>query len=199
MNAIMTSQPDPPKAKRGLTAEAFEKFLRWLSEDREMAGQEYERVRARIVRYLTRKGCDDPDHLFDETIDRAAGIIDRNAAFSTPLALCFGVAKNVWRENRRPVRPDPLPEDDRLPELKASTLEREREARCLDSCLAKLPEASRDLITRYYQGKGREKIELRRALAKEHGGEELLRIKAFRIRGKLRVCVDDCLKRASVN
>jgi len=180
---------------RELTPEAFAKFLLWLSDDPDTAAREYEKIRKKMVRYFTLKGCDDPDTLFDKTIDQAARTHDSTDDYPTPLALCYGVAKNIWREDCRKRKPDPLPDDDLLAVPESETEEREQEAKCLETCLSRLSAGSRNLITRYYQGHGREKIEARKQLAAAHGGENTLRIKAFRIRGKLRVCVDECIQR----
>jgi len=75
---------------------------------------------------------------------------------------------------------------------------REQELKCLDLCMDQLSPTDRDVITRYHQGQGRDKIETRRLLADGLGGANALRIKMCRIRKELRTCVVQCTKR-SVN
>jgi len=58
-----------------------------------------------------------------------------------------------------------------------------------------LPETERDLITRYYSSRGAGNVEARKQLITEYGGQNTLRVKAFRIRMKLRACIDACMIR----
>ena len=191
----MTEEPVPKKVKQELTKEEFERFLSWLSEDRDTAVKEYEKIKDRLVKFFIRKGCSDPHALFDVTIDRVARKIGGAFECPTPIAFCFGVARRVWQEDRRRPSLVSLPPDDFLPVPGSPPEGQERKARCLDECLAKLSESSRDLITRFYQGRGRVKIDARKMLAKEHGGDERLRMNAFRIRRRLRDCIDGCMNR----
>src|SRR5947208_17029866 len=64
------------QAKRALTAEAFGKCLRWLSENDELAVREYQSISIKMVRYFIHNGCANPKDLFDETIDVGSGTID---------------------------------------------------------------------------------------------------------------------------
>jgi DNA-directed RNA polymerase specialized sigma24 family protein len=186
----------PWQAKRTLTAEAFGKFLRWLSEDDEMAIREYQTIRTKLVRYFTHKGCSDPDNLFDKTVDIVAGKIGTFQQRSSLLAFCYGVAKNVWRQDLRerksvtldqnvasPVHPDPQIH--------------EQELKCLEQCLDRLPPSDRDMVICYHQGQSRDKIETRKRLGEELGGLNVLRIRMCRIRKDLRVCVADCIERSA--
>jgi DNA-directed RNA polymerase specialized sigma24 family protein len=183
------------KSKRVLTPESFGKFLRWLSTDDELAVQEYQLVRRKLVRYFIQKGCPDPDELFDQTVDIVVGKIDAVVECPHPLAYCYGVAKNVWRQdlrehkyvvlNQEPMSPEPLEVD-----------AYEQELQCLDRCVNQLSASDRDLVTRYHQGQGHEKIEARRLLANGVGGMNALRIRVCRIRDELRTCVTSCLKRS---
>jgi len=88
-------------AKKALTPEAFGKFLRWLSQNDEEAVREYQSIRMRLVRYFVHKGCPDPDDLLDKTIDVVVGRIDECGDCPSPAAYCFGVAKNIWRQDLR--------------------------------------------------------------------------------------------------
>jgi DNA-directed RNA polymerase specialized sigma24 family protein len=179
-------------AGRTLTAEAFGKFLRWLSENDERAVLEYQSIRSKLVRYFIHKGCSDPDNLFDQTVDVVVGKIDTLREQSSPLAYCFGVAKNIWRQDLRQHKPASLEEDISVATYPDPPIH-EQELKCLDRCLDKLSPGDRDVVVRYHQEQGHDKIETRKRLADALGGVNALRIRMCRIRRDLRVCVAACL------
>ena len=78
-----------------LTPEAFGRFLHWLSPDDQQAVSEYLSVRKKLVRFFVHKGCDDPDALFDETVDIVVKKIEECLDCSNPLGYCYGVARNA--------------------------------------------------------------------------------------------------------
>jgi len=186
----------PRQAKRTLTAEAFGKFLRWLSDNDEMAIREYQVIRTKVVRYFTHKGCLDPDDLFDKTVDIVVGKMDTCEQYSSPLAYCYGVAKNVWRQDLRERRSVTLDENVASP-IHADADIHEQELKCLEQCLDLLPPGDRDIVIRYHQGQSHDKIEARKRLADGLGGLNVLRIKMCRIRKDLRVCVAECFQRSA--
>ena len=183
------------EGKRTLTPEAFGKFLRWLSEDDEMAVREYQRIRTKLTRFFIHKGCTDADDLFDKTVDVVVGKIESCGQYSNPLAYCYGVAKNVWYEDTRERKHVAMDAD-------VASLEhpdpkvRELELQCLERCLTRLPAGDREAIVQYHVGQGRDKIEARRMLATGVGGTNVLRIRMCRIRKELRICVVACIKRS---
>jgi DNA-directed RNA polymerase specialized sigma24 family protein len=181
-------------SKRVLTAEAFGKFLRWLSNDDEQAVREYQLIRKKVVRYFIQKSCPDPDQMFDETVDIIVGKIDACADIASPLAYCFGVARNVWRQNLRENKSVVLEWDVPSPPQHDAD-EHERELQCLERCVGHLASNDRDVVTRYHQGQGLEKIKTRKLLADGVGGMNALRIRMCRIRKDLRRCIVDCLER----
>lgn len=179
-------------ARRALTAEAFGKFLRWLSENDELAVREYQSIRMKLVRYFTHKGCSDPDDLFDKTVDVVVGKIDSCGECPSPLAYCFGVAKNIWRQDLRERKSAALEENMALPVYPDAQVH-EQELKCLEHCMDQLAPGDRDIVARYHQSQGHEKIETRRRLADGLGGINALRIRMCRIRKDLRVCVAACV------
>ena len=170
-----------------LTADSFEKFLCWLSPDREEAGKKYEQLRKKLVKLFTWRGCHIPEELFDETVNRVAKKIALGAAvcLGHPFDYCFGVARMVLLEYWRKARPKPLPEDVPSPDISQPEWD-ETELDSLRQCLDRLSARDRDLITRYYQGEGRERIQIRREMASEGPGANALRIQIYRIRSSLR-------------
>lgn len=177
----------------GLSPDDFARFLSWLSKDNEVALKRYWAIRKRLISFFVRKGCSDPLELFDKTVDRIIRKIRAGGEYTNQDAFCYGVARNIWLEHNRKPTPDPLVTDNipSPPDDEGELLE--QKLKCLEGCMEELSPRSRDLITRYHQNQGRKKIESRKELAKEHGGENTLRIKAFRIRKSLHDCVNACL------
>jgi DNA-directed RNA polymerase specialized sigma24 family protein len=189
---------DSSPKKRELTREAFDLLLARLDPDRDTAGEKYETVRRKLVKFLGWWGSDSPEDHADETINRVTRkllaseeIVDINNYF-------VGVARLVFLEHvKERVRNGEAiaalarnPASDEHPEL--------REARfdCYERCLHGLPKANRDLVMEYYQASGPSKAALRQELAERMGIQlNLLRIRAFRIRNTLKDCVRDCLGR----
>jgi DNA-directed RNA polymerase specialized sigma24 family protein len=182
----------PRGPSRTLTAEAFGRFLRWLSESDARAVLDYQSIRTKLVRYFIHKGCSDPDDLFDKTVDVVVGKIDTLREHSSPLAYCFGVAKNVWRQDLRQRKPARLEENMAVPICPDPQIH-EQELKCLERCMDKLSPGDRDMVVRYHQEQGHDKIETRKRLADGLGGVNALRIRMCRIRRDLRVCVAACL------
>jgi DNA-directed RNA polymerase specialized sigma24 family protein len=175
--------------RRAVTPEAFGRLLEWLHEDREEAGRVYETIRRKLIRVFACRGCDFPEELADETIDRVAEK-SREVADNyrgDPALYFYGVARNVCREYRktRKVRrlspPEPAAES--------------RELDCLEACMRHLTQNNREMLLEYYQEDGRAKIEHRRLLADRYGLDmNALRIRLHRIRSAVGECTAACLQ-----
>jgi hypothetical protein len=188
----------PSQRKGLLTAEAFASFLFWLSPDQAYAAKKYLELRQEIVKLFIRKGCAHADELADRTLDRVVTIAHLEPdKYPSAISLCCGVARNVWLEYLREKVHQSL-EDDRIaaPEFFDEDIS-EHEVRCLSYCLEQLSARDRDLIVKYHQFQGREKIETRKQLAIAHGGLNKLRITAYRIRLRLHECVTGCVQRSA--
>jgi DNA-directed RNA polymerase specialized sigma24 family protein len=189
-----------------LTPPAFHRFLNWLDQGADSDGQKYLEMRRRLSSYFDRKNCPTPDELADETLNRVArrleeeGVIESDA----PARYCYIVARFVFMEHLRETQKDgalanELRQQPQAVGLAASGADDERKLKeqrlnCLEQCLSKLESLSREIITRYYVGKARVKIEQRRALAEELGiTMNALSVRACRIRDKLEVCVRQCV------
>jgi DNA-directed RNA polymerase specialized sigma24 family protein len=197
VNALTMAIPSPKKARAFLTPEDFAQFLRWLSPDPELAIEEYMAVRKKLISFFIRKGCPEADVLFDETVDRVVKKVAEGGIYENRIGFCYGVARNVWKEYVRKPKPGPIAEDIASPS-NHDRLSHEQQLQCLEACLEELSARDRDLITRFHRSQGRERIEARKRLAMEHGGDNTLRIKAFRIRNKLRACVNQCVKKSAL-
>jgi DNA-directed RNA polymerase specialized sigma24 family protein len=190
----------PPHKKGLLTPEAFASFLLWLSPDQAHAARKYLELRQGIVKLFIRKGCAHADELADRTLDRVASIAYLEPGkYGSAFSLSCGVARNVWLEYLREKTHEPL-EDDRVAAAQIVDEDvSEQEARCLSYCLEQLSTRDRDLIVRYHQFQGREKIETRKQLADAYGGQNRLRIAAYRIRVRLHDCISSCVQRSAYN
>jgi len=196
INLLAHMEPESlPKKKGLLTPEAFASFLAWLSPDQGQAAREYLEIRQTLVRYFVRKGCAHAEDLTDRTLDRVVLISEHEPGkYPKPLPLCCGVARRVWLEYLREFNPPSL-DADNLPESVHNDEEfSEQEITCLHSCLSRLSLQERELITRYHQFQGHQKIQTRRELAQIHGGLNKIRITTCRIRARLHDCVTDCVQ-----
>jgi DNA-directed RNA polymerase specialized sigma24 family protein len=177
-----------------LTQELFDELLDWLNPDRELAGQEYEDIRRRLIKLFTCRHCHEPEDLADETINRVANKDkDFKDNFKGPRAPYFyAVASRVYQEYLRRKQPPPLPP---RPD---NSVEIEREYACLEQCMEAQTPANRKLVLEYYRGEKRAKINHRKLLAEQLGIPlNALRIRAHRIRAALQVCVESCIAEAT--
>jgi RNA polymerase sigma factor (sigma-70 family) len=186
------------------TEEAFRRFLAWLDEGTDSSGERYLEMRKRLVRYFDNKQCITADDLADETLNRVARRLEEEGTITdaSPAHYCYIVAKFVFLEHLREVRPQVDAEDSDLDSLAHSSgggpsqnedITAQERLDCLDDCLQKLPSGDRTLILEYYQGEQREKIQRRRELAEQLTlSPNALNIRACRIRVRLEECVVKC-------
>jgi DNA-directed RNA polymerase specialized sigma24 family protein len=179
--------------KRGwvLTEGDFNRLLAWLDQDRERAGEKYEKIRLKLVKIFVCRGCAVPEDLADETINRVTRKIHEIADtyVGDPVLYFSNVAQKIYLEHIRK-KPDPLP----MPEADPVE-EDEPEYECLDQCMQRLTPNNRELILEYYRDEKQAKIESRKRLADRLGiNLNALRIRTNRIRVSLEDCVKECIK-----
>jgi RNA polymerase sigma factor (sigma-70 family) len=180
-----------------ITKEGFDIFLSRLNQDREQAGQEYERVRSRLILYFQCRDIVQAEDCADEAINRVILKLETGHQIRDLATYIFGVARLVMLETHRSQlrhqeigdehmgSPRPSDEDDEL----------QRHMDCLRRCLQSLPADDRDLITQYYQEQKRAKINLRQELAQRFEIDlNALRVRAYRLRNSLQKCVRKCLR-----
>ncbi len=188
-----------------LTQEALDKLLWRLDADRESAGQKYENIRRKLVKFFEYRGCGIPEDLADETINRVVRRIDDGEEIraSDPYLYFAGVARNVLREYwEKPEREWMTLEDlppgkhPRQEPVASAGGESDQPLECMNRCIEKLPPQNRELIIRYYSEEKRAKIENRKEIAERLGIPlNALRIRVRRLREKLEACVLACLNR----
>jgi DNA-directed RNA polymerase specialized sigma24 family protein len=192
---------------------AFDGLLLKLDPDRERAGERYEQIRQKLIKFFQWRGCITPDDYADVTIDRVARKVAEGADIRSQDVYLFfhGVAVNVLREHWKQVeRRDVKSLDEQVApekagavdpiaagEVEAARVQQEKNLECLDHCVRKLPPQHLVLITQYHQSEGRTKINQRNELAKELGIPlNALRIRAYRIRTELETCISECASAA---
>jgi hypothetical protein len=187
------------KRERDPTPEEFEKLLSWLSADREEAGAKYEAIRRRMIRIFVTRGCCEAERLTDEVLNRVAVRVDKLAlTYDDAAKCCYGfvdfLCREYWRDPAEQAFDDQLLQSQQPDEHDQKRLE--QEDACLAQCLAELSPEDSDLFCRYFADDERSKIDVRKSLAGELGlTANALRIKAYRIRRKLRLRMLLCLQR----
>lgn len=177
--------------KPGPTPEDFEKLLRWLDPNRDKAGEQYEKIRLRLVRIFSSRGCCDADDLSDKTINVVTakiGWLVENYV-GNPALYFYAVAKKIYLESLKP-KPVPVvtPPDPPPPDV-------ERLATYLDECLEELPRPDRDVVLRYHECEKQEKIRNRIKLAEElKVSRNALRIRVCHLHSRLKECVESRLR-----
>jgi DNA-directed RNA polymerase specialized sigma24 family protein len=193
-----------------ISGDGFEKLLALLDPDRDRAGQKYEVIRSKLVKFFQWRGWTPGEELADETMDRVCSRLGGGESIHgrDPFLYFHGVAKNVlreaWQGDRRQRK-----RHQTIGVLYRTGQERsgdegeaeEREAfekklGCLQRCLEHLEAVDQALIRRYYRDQGGAQIETRRRMAEELGIPlNALRIRIHRIRARLAQCVRDALGR----
>jgi DNA-directed RNA polymerase specialized sigma24 family protein len=192
------SRPRP-----GLSRESLDLLLAALDPVRERAGERYEGIRARLLRFFLSRGAPQPEDLADETIDRVCRRLGEGEVIRAPdVARYFlGVARNVAREAwaRESRRESGVPLETVLRRAAAAEHRPDEDAMaCMESCLEAMPPETRDVLLRYYDAASPEKAQHRRALADSLGIQpNALRIRLHRLRGSLQGCVRRCLQKRS--
>ena len=189
-----TSSPGP------LSQEGFEQLLALLDPDRDQAGQKYETLRRKLVRFFEWRNCHPAEELADETLDRvarklAAGVEVR---LPDPGPYVYGVARNVAREAlvkathapsallgaHAEAIPDPAGSEPRSEELDQSLS-------CLDRCLEAMPIEAQQLLLLYHAGEGPRGRQVAQLLGISTGA---LWVRMHRLRKRLERCVRECVE-----
>ena len=177
-----------------LSQSSFDTFLADLDPNREQAGQKYEAIRTRLVKFFEWRACQFADALADETLDRVVRKVDSGEQINDYFNYSYAVARLVYMENLKQQTKEQAVVID-LP-VKTDLPDGDAQLNCLESCLQNLTENGRKMILHYYRDDKQAKIDYRKKLAETFGiSLNALRIKALRIRAKLEDCVFECLKK----
>lgn len=177
------------KTSNGLSASSFAALLICLDSDPRQAAQRYERLRSKLIRLFTWRGCSDAGELADETMNRVAKRVKRDQQIAEKIEqFVVGVAHNIYLEVLRAHRKH----NQAVNEIKARPVDLfEREMTSpqlirLEQCIMELPEKDRELILAYYRHPAGNRIASRQKLKQKFAlSDSNLRIKIFRIRNRL--------------
>ena len=187
-----------PKSEWILTQAAFDGFLATLDSDRDKAGEKYEYIRLKLLKYFQWSGSDVPDIDADETINRVTRRIYEGQYVYNLTGYIYGVAKLVRAESLKRRNRRRAFEEGSFIELPSVGVETEvaNYQECLERCLGCLSDEEREVITEYYRYKKSEKIDCRKRLAARLGiSLNTLRVKMHRQRMHVEACVEKCLAR----
>lgn len=196
------SKPDPRAAR-------FDMLLRLLDEDRDRAGEKYESVRRKLMKFFEWNSCFPPEDLVDETFERVEQRIGE-VEMRDVIGFAWGVAKNVRHEAHkragRSVSISDLPgHESSLADTHDNEksihekMEKERRIKCLHLCLQRLPKRDRELFLAYHTTDG-EHVPYRQGLAERLGLTlGALRVKVNRLRNELEKCARRCFASWRIN
>jgi DNA-directed RNA polymerase specialized sigma24 family protein len=205
----MTEVPDKTVKRRdewALSKDALQRLLNWLDGGTSSDGRAYVEMRRRLSDYFSRKNCRTADDLADETLTRVARRLEEEGITrgETPARYCYIVARFVFLEHLREIKAHPIVTQvsgDDVPQPSTPSTADEVETAgteekllaCLEKCLQELDPLNRRIITGYYIGSERVKIDNRRKLAESLGlSANALTVRACRIRARLDGCVRRC-------
>ena len=135
-----------------LTQAAFDRLLVFFDADREYAGEKYELLRLKLIKYFEWQDSLTPEELADETINRVARKIIEGEVIQNLNGYVFGTARHLASEQRkdrqrRQIAFKQLP--DYLKLLQSEDII-PRRLECCEICLSSLSEKKRELIIAYY-------------------------------------------------
>jgi DNA-directed RNA polymerase specialized sigma24 family protein len=179
-----------------LTREGLDQLLAALAPSPEAAGERYERIRRKLIRFFHWEGSLFPEEDADRVLDRVARRLGEGETIRDLDGYFHGVARLVLLESLRDQKKQPQALDPADPPAAAAGGSQETEAlyTCLDRCLNRLPPESRSLVLEYYHGDKQARITHRKQLARRFCTDlNALRNRALRLRGRLEACLRGCL------
>jgi DNA-directed RNA polymerase specialized sigma24 family protein len=187
-----------------LTAAQLEALLRRLDGRGERAGERYEAIHSRLVRFFLWNSCSAAEELADETLNRVARKLAAGREEIQELeAFIWGVARKVRQEGQKAdfksVHVSNMPtawaasDAGALLDAIENKIQAEQEVKCLHQCLRRWSDQDRELFLSYRVDKGHY-VERRKDLARKLGVTPgALRVRMIRLREKLEKCVARCL------
>lgn len=183
----------------------FEKLFPYLDANEQHAWERYGIICRKLITFFETKIIVDPVDCTIKTFHRVLKNIDNDKINRTPIfdKYFLDVAYYIFKETSReapksieilspPQIPVTNPEDEEDEDQKRK--ETEQLLDYLDHCMKELQKNDQDLIIDFYKGVGKERIKIRKNLAKKLDMTiNALRIRANRLRDKLRKCLYECL------
>lgn len=172
-----------------LSASSFTALLAALHSDRSVAGQEYERLRRRLIQFFIIHGAHRAEEIADEALNRLAKRISQGEAIQNIDQYLAGIGRMLLLEERqRGKRELAIVQQQSTVAMQSSNEEEMLQA--LESCLTQLASDHQQLLKRYYSAESRARIRERERMAAEMGiSVNSLRNRTLRLREKLEACV----------
>jgi RNA polymerase sigma factor (sigma-70 family) len=196
------SNPNSPILEDDQKPVPFESLLRLLDPERERAGEKYEQLRRKLIKFFEWNSCFPPEDLADETFKRLEHKIDKVQIVDVG-GFTWGIAKNVRQETRKQAGrtlhipdlerregswPDPYDSEEAIGEK----IQQERRLKCLQLCLQRMAKSDRELFLAYHNVSG-ESLPYRREMAQRLGLTlGALRVRVNRLRAQLEKCARQC-------
>jgi DNA-directed RNA polymerase specialized sigma24 family protein len=171
-----------------LSQEALDALLARLDPDPEPAGEKYEQIRHRLIKFFEWRRCRDAEQCADETINRVARKIagGEQIRLPDPSRYFFGVAQNVYREMSRR-KPREVTVTGLATRVRLLVTRRSPRDECVRRCLNDLPPESRELLEAYY-------LDGRARFAAALGvTTNAVSLRVFKAKKKLKTCIRKCL------
>ena len=129
------------RQKWGLDRQSLEALLAMLGGRTDTGAEQYERIRAKLIRFFTWERCPFPEEHTDEVLNRVARRVGEGEEILNPDSYFYGVARMVVKE----VQQRSLREERSMEELRRRTADeppaeaQEDAASCLQECLESFP------------------------------------------------------------
>jgi hypothetical protein len=184
-----------------LDSAALQALLNALTPDSAQAGEAYESLRCRLIRFFRWNNCLAPEELADVAFDRlAVKLAGGQEPILDPAKFVLGIARMMLHEQHaRQVREKKMLSLFSLFQASRHHIDeyQQQHEDALNHCLECLSSANRYLLDRYYSGDAAQRIQNRHALAVELNiGINALRNRALRLRKQLEDCTGCQLAKA---
>jgi DNA-directed RNA polymerase specialized sigma24 family protein len=180
-----------------LDATAFETLLAHFDSDRAKAGEKYEILRLKLVKFFEWNKCHQAEELADEVFNRLAARMS-SIDVRDPGQFALGIARNVRREaDKRAARQVVLSEDSmtRSTDVEESFIERferHRLKKCFQTCWGSLSSKERELLGDFFNPTGDLAQHRLKLAAANDVSIGTLRTRVCRLRARLERCVANC-------
>ncbi len=197
---------EPTQKVSDLTEEGFKKLLERLDADEMQAAEKYEQLRLKLIKCFDWKGTINTpsDELADITLDRVARKLLGGEEIENIDAYACQVTRFVWLEQTRKNKENATDDSEMPEQIVEPEIPEDPDARleCLRKCLKEVAntDEERQMIIGYYDTEAGDKIkDVRKNLADKLGiTMNYLKQKALRLRNKLEICINDCVREMAV-
>lgn len=176
---------------------SFNRLMNWLHTDYDTATELYFDIHQKLVFYFLIRECAEAEELADETFDRVMVKLSEEEIVhdGSPLRYFYSIAKFIHQEYER--NKNLQLEEAILFDREAEIFDENEEKEILQNqdylkkCVSTLKTPDRKLLMEYYGVESGRELEKREDIAKKNNlTTNSLRVKIFRLRNKLKKCVE---------